>query len=48
MLKFIKRKIAERKIERELDLLSNRELSDIGITRSEIRRIARNMEAGIY
>ena len=41
MFKFIKNKIAENKTYNELSRLSNRELNDLGITRDEIRNIAK-------
>lgn len=41
MLKFIKGVMNERKTYTELNRLNNKELSDIGITRSDIRNIAR-------
>lgn len=41
MLKFIKTALNERKTFNELNRLTNKELSDIGISRSDIRNIAR-------
>jgi len=41
MINFIKNKIAENKTFHELNRLSNRELNDLGIDRSQIRSIAR-------
>ena len=41
MLKFIKNAITERKTFHELNRLGDKELSDIGINRSDIRNIAR-------
>ena len=41
MLKFIKETMNARKTFNELDRLTNRELNDIGINRSDIRNIAR-------
>lgn len=41
MLKFIKNKIRESSTYRELSRMSNRELADIGISRSDIRRISK-------
>lgn len=41
MFKFIKNAISIRNTNAELERLTNRELADIGITRSEIRNIAK-------
>lgn len=41
MLKFIKNAIGQSKTARELNRLSDRDLNDIGIARSDIRDIAR-------
>lgn len=41
MLKFITNAVNERKTYNELNRLSNRELSDIGINRSDIKNIAK-------
>lgn len=41
MMKFIKKMIAENKTYNELSRLSNRDLNDLGISRSEIRNIAK-------
>lgn len=41
MINFIKSKLVEGKTVRELNSLSNRELNDIGIARSDIRDIAK-------
>lgn len=41
MLNFIKNAMGQRKTERELNRLSDRDLNDIGIARSDIRDIAR-------
>lgn len=41
MFKFIKNAVEERKTYNELNRLTNRELNDIGINRSDIRNIAR-------
>lgn len=41
MLKFINKALAERKTFNELNRLTNKELADIGIARSDIRSIAR-------
>lgn len=41
MMNFIKAKMAQHVTERELNRLSDRELTDLGINRSDIRTIAR-------
>lgn len=41
MFKFIKNAVEERKTYNELNRLSNRDLNDIGIARSDIKNIAR-------
>lgn len=41
MFKFIKNAVIERKTFNELNRLGDKELSDIGISRSDIRNIAR-------
>lgn len=48
MINFIKNKIAENRTARELDRLTNKELADIGITRSEIRNIARQHVSTVF
>lgn len=44
MFKFIKRAIEVNKTYNELDRLTNRELSDLGITRADIRNIAKKAQ----
>ena len=39
---WLKRQAAERQTIRELQSLSNRDLVDIGVTREEIRRVAKD------
>lgn len=41
MIRMIKRALEIHRTERELSRLTGRELSDIGITRSDIRNVAR-------
>ena len=41
MIKYFRKIIAENKTYNELSRLSNRELNDIGISREEIRNIAK-------
>lgn len=48
MFKFLEKAIAERNTAAELNRLSNKELADIGITRSEIRNVARRAYSEIF
>lgn len=48
MMNFIRKKIAEGRTFNELNSLSNKELADIGVTRSEIRNIARKHVSKIF
>lgn len=48
MMNFIRRKIAEGRTFKELNGLTTKELLDIGITRSEIRNVARDHAAKIF
>lgn len=48
MFKFIKNRIIENKTYSELNKLTNRELADIGITRSDIRNIARQNVSEVF
>jgi uncharacterized protein YjiS (DUF1127 family) len=48
MFKFIRNRIIENKTYSELNKLSNRELADIGITRSDIRNIARQNVSEVF
>lgn len=43
MLNFIKTRLKRAETERELNMLSNRELNDLGISRHDIKRIAREI-----
>lgn len=48
MMKFLRNRLNERKTFNELNRLSNRELADIGINRSEIHSIARQSTNDIF
>lgn len=48
MMNFIRKKIAEGRTFKELNGLTNKELADIGITRSEIRNVARTHASNIF
>lgn len=48
MFKFIRNRIIENKTYSELNKLTNRELADIGITRSDIRNIARQNVSEVF
>lgn len=44
MLRWIKRKIKQQKAYNELDRLTDRELNDMGISRSDIMYLVRNVQ----